>query len=244
MNIVLIGSRFDFCLFEGFVCLSVKRCASTQRRCSFGDCSLAEGLATIPRQFRLIILKTHRVFIPAAARFCSNHTQPDTWENYGEAIHNYTKEQIEEMLELLLNTAPDSTKRETDHDMRLNTGLDLGQFNQLFLSLLPYLEKVLKTEDAAKTALLAVLKRLRTGHTYEQIRQSLGGMTHLTLKKYINAARDALLSEFVPKHLGFENLTREFLVENTTEMARYLYCGGSDQTAVVVWDGTYSHGQN
>lgn len=221
--------------------LSLKRCNSSQRHCSHGECDQMEGLSTISREYRFSILKRHRVYIPASARFCSQHNQADVWADNDydeEGMYKYTEKQIEEMIELLLNTDAKPSVRESDEQMRANTGLTLSQFDQL-LSEIPSLEIALKNKEVAEIALMAYLKRLRTGHTYEQIRQSLGVMSHLLLKKYINVAREALSAEFVPKYLGFENLSREFLLENTTEMARYLYCNENCETAVVIWDGTY-----
>lgn len=60
-----------------------------------------------------------------------------------------------------------------------------------------------------------------------------------TVSKNIDRARKALKHEFVPLHLGFENLTREYLLENTTTTARLLYADGSSEKVVTIWDGTY-----
>lgn len=226
----------------------MKRSNCKQHQCSYEECDQNQGLSTFSRKSRYKIVKEYRLFIPASARFCSQHKKDDIWINYEGVVYKYTKDQIEDLLELLLNTNAEHSNQYTDEQMRSNTGLKLKQFHQL-LSEIPSLAITLKSDELAETALMAYMKRLRTGHTYDQIRQSLGGMTHLLLKKYINAAREALLLDFVPKYLGFENLSREFLLENTTEMARYLYCQQNSQTAVIVWDGTYiycnkSHNQS
>lgn len=211
--------------------LSVKRCVISANR--FGLCLEKDVLSTMSRDFRISVLRTHQVFISALSRVCVNHKDISAWQNYSDAVYDYTKDQIEELLELLMNQP---ILRDDDDSMRSETGLTHAQFDDLFDSI-PSLLIALKSKHSAKMALKAYLIRLRTGHTYDQIRRSFNN-NHQTIKKYIEAARKALSTEFVPRYLGFEHLTREVLIENVTEMAKKLYCGGEDKV-VTVWDGTY-----
>lgn len=60
------------------------------------------------------------------------------------------------------------------------------------------------------------------------------------VSRVINSARKALVEDFVPYNLGFGHVTRQELIErHTTTIARELMCGGGDDTAIVVIDGTY-----
>lgn len=217
--------------------MSLKRCTASKNRCSYGLCEEVRELSTLNRKLRLDILKKDRIFIPAAARFCSQHKHSVSWANYQTSLYNYSKEQVEEIIELLMNAENSPEVRTTsDDEMRTNTGLNHAQFD-ILLSELPTLTATLKTKSSAKVALMAFLKRMRTGHTYDQIRFSLD-LSYKTVKKYINAARTSLLSDLVPKYLGFENLSREFLLQNTTEMTKLLY-RTNDDTLVTIWDGSY-----
>lgn len=45
--------------------------------------------------------------------------------------------------------------------------------------------------------------------------------------------------DFVPNHLGFRNLSREFLLQNTTVSSRLLHCENNPNTIITIWDGTY-----
>ncbi|XP_055308295.1 uncharacterized protein LOC129572375 [Sitodiplosis mosellana] len=185
---------------------------------------------------RLKILKKHRIFVPASSHFCAQHKDA-SWNDYQTPMYNYSKDQVEEMVDLLLNDENLPEIRATsDDEMRTCTGLSHAQFD-ILLSELPTLTATYKSKDIAKVVLMAFLKRMRTGHTYDQIRYSLD-LSYKTVKKYINAARASLLSDFVPKHLGFGTFSREFLIANTTEMAKRLYTS-QDDTLVTIWDGTY-----
>lgn len=216
--------------------MSLRRCTSSKNRCSYGSCEQNVELSTLNQKLRLKILKENRIFIPASARFCTQHKREATWNDFQTPMYNYTKEQVEELIELLLDTEkPSEDRNKLSDEMRSNTGLNQSQFD-ILLSELPTLTATFKNKKIAEIALLAYLKRMRTGHTYDQIRFGLD-LSYKTVKKYINAARTSLLCDIVPKHLGFENLSREFLIQNTTEMAKLL-CN-TDDTLVTIWDGSY-----
>lgn len=53
------------------------------------------------------------------------------------------------------------------------------------------------------------------------------------------------MTDFVSKYLGFENISREDIIENhTTVFARELLASGSYDTAILLLDGTYIYIQN
>jgi hypothetical protein len=60
------------------------------------------------------------------------------------------------------------------------------------------------------------------------------------VSRIINSARKAMVEDFVPYNLGFGHITRQEIIDrHTTTIARELMCGGGDDTAIVVIDGTY-----
>lgn len=89
-----------------------------------------------------------------------------------------------------------------------------------------------------ETALEMYLYRLRNGAYYKNVANQFN-LSEKTAKKYIDAARAALTSDFVSKNLGFQNLSRQFLIENSSEMASELFCDGNNDRAIIVADGTY-----
>lgn len=72
----------------------------------------------------------------------------------------------------------------------------------------------------------------------------LAYMFHLpdkrTVSRIIDSARQAASTTFVAKHLGFSHVTRTDVIDrHTTTLARQLISDGSENTAIVVIDGTY-----
>ncbi|CAF2249795.1 unnamed protein product, partial [Rotaria magnacalcarata] len=59
-------------------------------------------------------------------------------------------------------------------------------------------------------------------------------------------ARQAIVKSFVPDNLGFEHVTRQYVIgRDTTAIARELMCGGdSTDTAIIIIDGTYLYIQH
>jgi len=62
-------------------------------------------------------------------------------------------------------------------------------------------------------------------------------------QRIIHSARNSLVIEFVPKHLGFEHISHEEFCQNhTTTFAKTLFTN-DDSQAVVVLDGTYIYSE-
>lgn len=204
-----------------------------RQRCSFGICTETNNLIKIPKEKRENILRNQRVFISEQSRFCKNHCENGLWDDCALFCSNYSVNQIEEMVDLLRNGS-----KETYDEPRIeiNIGLTHESFDELF-SLLPSLLVNLSMEKA-RNALKMFLNRMRTGDGYDKIAHTFF-VSAGTVKKYIIIAREALLRDFVPQYIGFENLSRDLLLNGTTEMARTLYCEDDDQKLIVVADGTY-----
>lgn len=222
--------------------LSIKRALACRSRCVYGNCDKKEDVHPVSRTIRCHVLKKYRIFIPKSARTCLQHNSPDVWNGIDTNINHYTCEQIEDLLELLLNDSQSNIKTNEiiirNDNMREMTGLEEVEFNRLY-SMLPSLIQHFKgREKSAKSALKVYLVRLRTGLTYEQIAHSFG-ISKVTLRKRLEAARHALLNDAVEQYFGIGNISRDDLVNNNTTMARTLYCGDDHQKAITIWDGTY-----
>lgn len=185
------------------------------------------------------VLKQKRIFIPDGARICLTHRETADWTN--AAVHSdFSKNQIQDMVDLLRRRIPTSVETIQPHrDIKCDTGLSDVQFNDVF-SLVPSLirDEFKNNTKSARTALYMFLMRLRKGFTYEDIGMNFG-VSRTTASKNINKARNALKREFIPLHLGFENLSREFLIDNSTRAARLLYNDGDSDKVITIWDATY-----
>lgn len=201
-------------------------------------CTATTGLKSVNQHERLKALKTAKIYIPEEAKLCAVHLNIESWDDVADEAELcvYNAHQIEDMLDLAVSV--DGTNTDvTNFDVHNNTGLSNRQFDDLF-SHVPSLVISMKSQKDAKIALLMLLMRLRKAATYETIGKCFGKSRSL-VPTVLDKARTALTMEFVPKYLGFENLTREFLLQNTTVSSRILHCGNNPETLITIWDGTY-----
>lgn len=203
--------------------LDIKRTKATHIRCIL--CSEARNIQSVSRQMRYDVMKQSRVFIPNGGRVCPNHRENQNWSD-AAVYFNFSQVQIQEMVDLLRKNIPTTSRIENsvqfNRDMKCDTGLSDVQFNMVFLCVPLLRENFNFKEKPARIALHMFLMRLRKGINYEDI-GNIFGVSRTTASKNIDKARVALKQEFVPLHLGFENLTREYVLENTTTTARALY---------------------
>lgn len=187
---------------------------------------------------RLQVLETGRVFVPEGARVCKNHrTSDEFWEAAWQVadLQYYNAGQIESMIDLA-RSARDRVPT-VNIDIANYTGLSIQQFEELLL-LVPSLTTTTTSAVDAKNALLMLLIRFRKAATYEYIAK-LFDVSTFKVSTNIKKARNALNHDFVPNWLGFANLGRECLLQNTTMSARLLHGNGNADTVITIWDGTY-----
>lgn len=60
------------------------------------------------------------------------------------------------------------------------------------------------------------------------------------VRRAVISAKNALMEDFVPKHLGFSHISREDVINHHTRpLAKELLCSMSDNPVILVLDGTY-----
>lgn len=64
-------------------------------------------------------------------------------------------------------------------------------------------------------------------------------ITHRAIAKNVNKGREIPLQCLVSKYLGYNNLSREWLIEHTTDLACLLYLNNNISMCVFILDGTY-----
>lgn len=181
-------------------------------------------------------MKTAKVFIPDDARACPAHIAFHSWDTVSEHVtkNTFNARQIEDMLELSLHR---NEADESSIDIHTYTGLTDHQFEDLFSSA-PSMLTVFSNVKKAKNALLMFMIRLRKGSAYNEIGK-LFNVTRMTSRDHIQKARTALSADFVPLHLGFNSLSRQFLIKNTTISSRLLHAENDPNKLITIWDGTY-----
>lgn len=123
----------------------------------------------------------------------------------------------------------------SDEDYVSRTGLSRTQFNSLVSSINGFRHR----KVSGRTAFALLLTKLRTGLSTSILRTLFNVKSERYLSRIVKRAREALVTDFVPKYLGFENISREDIIENhTTVFARELLASGSNDTAILLLDGT------
>lgn len=223
-----------------FIELSLMRCAVNPSRCVFDNCNRKQGLICIPEKKRYEVLKIHRIYIPKRSKICQNHLDNGTWHDFINLEFKYTKEYIEDMIDLLRKPL------EKEHEymefpkksFKAKTGLSFNNFNQLFNSL-PTLHSYFPNDTKkARKALQMYLSRLHKGDRYNRVCDEFN-VSFKTGSAYIAKARIALLTDFVPNNLGFDAISRETIVESVSKMANNLYLNGKKDQAIIIADCTY-----
>lgn len=220
--------------------LTLMRCAVNPLRCVFGS-ECKQKLMTVPKEKRYEILKKNRIYIPKRAKICDYHHQNGDWENYVNLEFKYSRDQIEDMIDLLRKPMDKKNEQSclfASKNFEKNTGISMNQFNELFQNL-PTLHQLFRNDNKkAKNALFLYLYRLRRGEFYYRIFDKFL-ISHVTGKSYITKARIALKTDFVPKNLGFNSIQREALIRSVSNMAKELYLKNKNNKAVIILDGTY-----
>lgn len=224
--------------------LSLMRCAVNSRRCVFNDCFEKQGLKRIPTSQRCEVLRTHRIYIPKRSVICQQHLIDFNWHEFINLEFKYTREQIEDMIDLLRKPVESelSALELSKDSFKSETGLSIADFNELFANL-PTLHRYFPRDlKRARRALQMYLMRLHKGERYNRICR-IFKLSYKTAKAFTTKARIALLTDFVPNNLGFDAISREDIVQSASKMANTLYLDdgdhGEQNKAAIIADGTY-----
>ena len=126
----------------------------------------------------------------------------------------------------------------SDEDYIRLTGISKLQFDEV----LSHLSTVRSTSvRSSRTALALLLVKLRTCLSLAVI-STLFGLGIKSCSKAIHSARAALMTKFVPKHLGLAHINRNEVI-NTTGFANVLFRNSKSDVAINVYiekSGNYS----
>jgi len=89
-------------------------------------------------------------------------------------------------------------------------------------------------------AIGALLMKLRLALSHETLAVLLGLSDRKTVSNALQSARAVLMTHFVPKHLGFEHISRRTLIDQRTRpLAQILLADNNNDKAILVLDSTY-----
>lgn len=222
--------------------MNIKRVAYSHNSCAI--CKSGLNLREMPIKARIMALTVTKIFFPTRSLLCVDHhyTKRPWATNLDEMnfLYTYNSRQIEDMVDLLRVGCSTGTKiidEMPGDDLKNDFGLTCEQINEILL-LTPSIESATNSKKKAEERLKMYLMRLRKASTYLDIGKRFS-RTAPTVTIYIKMIREKLCNEFVPRYMGFKNLSRETLLEHMTPQARMLYCNNDPHRVVTIWDATY-----
>lgn len=211
---------------------NIRRAKRNWRKCM--GCEEKINLHRPSKKMRLFFCKSKRIYIQSNDRVCDFHLQEQNWSQIlANTATNFSGKAVDEMIEFLLNSKVNKLENST----RVDIGLTDAQFEQV-LNEIGFTENPNKKQQKLIMCIKLYMERLRHGHTYVQMANQHSTNVQL-ISKRVKCGRDILLRSFVPNHIGYGNISREWLFDHTTDMARMLFCDNDATKSVTIWDGTY-----
>ncbi|CAF4032731.1 unnamed protein product [Rotaria sp. Silwood1] len=137
----------------------------------------------------------------------------------------------------------DDLYRLTDEPYFILTGITKNNFLDLCSSI-PSTSLRQSESRSANQAVSCLLVKLRLGLSHEVLATLFSLPDKKTFSRILESARKALMAHFVPKHLGFEHISRQDVIANHTRpLAKRLFTNPGDDAAILILDGTYIYVQ-
>ena len=234
--------------------LKIPRTAAFYKNCVV--CGEKKGLVNVPTKAFFDTFITSNILIPRDSKSCPKHLSRKNvflrkCLNNLEIVSDdsvLTNDEIQMLLTSLRQTSKytlferfSKRKNISEEECKQFTGLNKEQFNEVLCSL----ESLKESPSRTKAQALAVyLFWLRTGLDHRTIASLFSIDNYQTISAYNKQVRNALLKDFVPKHLGVSHLSREQWVKENTLMAKTIF-DVPDDKLILVADGTYLyHGKS
>ncbi|XP_047543175.1 uncharacterized protein LOC125075506 [Vanessa atalanta] len=129
----------------------------------------------------------------------------------------------------------DNIESITTSELHFCTGLNHEEFNRP----LEQTPSISQRSQRPKTVLGAYLMKIRRGEPNERLSSRLD-MSRRSLERKLELARECLTNEFVPRHLGWDHISREEIVARNSTIPNAIF--GVDNEvppAILICDGTY-----
>ncbi|CAG2229897.1 unnamed protein product [Mytilus edulis] len=208
-------------------------------------------LIVVSSSTRLTTFVQNNIIIPAGARCCPGHISD---ENFSEqAIEclsdlrkttDFNRSDILDLLQKIrmlllknedkrLNFDKDSTLSDAEYISL--TGIDKTSFSDLASHLVSIRDTKVRS---SRTCLGIFLTKMRSGMS-NKLMATIFNVGKDSIRRAVTTVRKNLMQTFVPKHLGFNHISRENLIENHTRPLAQTLFGNEFNPAILVIDGTY-----
>ncbi|KOB74891.1 Vacuolar protein sorting-associated protein 13C [Operophtera brumata] len=165
-------------------------------------------------------------YIPLGSRACEQHRFDPAWTDISLVVRHvynfFTSRQVGEMLRLL------QKKKSFLNFERLSSIPDdvfhyyIGFSKPQFTEILESTPTILQSQRKPATALATFLVKLHTGEPNQRLCK-IFKMARSTLEAKMNSVREALIVEFVPRHLGYNHIAREEVISRRQDPFYWFY---------------------
>lgn len=219
-----------------------RRAANTSGHCIFINCFENERLL-VPCAIKDLLLYHYKFYVPSGARVCRHHLDHGSWNELTSQLRDFTGSQFDNIMTMMQRAA---NNRFDFSNIRMMPpylchywlGFNADQFYDLLNSIPNLAEQV----PNASIALCIYLVKVRTGDSNERL-ATLFNKPRTTLERWMSKARNCLMSDFVPLHLGFNHLTVQDVASRNKIIPEGLFSNPDlppdVKPAIVICDATY-----
>lgn len=189
------------------------------------------------------LLMESNYYVPDAARVCEFHLQSNRWEELLDApnlTHYFNSEQIADIINTVKQVA-ESRKRYDFENLENMNDDELyywtGRTKQDISAILNETPSLTECREP-KTALAIMLAKLTTGEPNERL-ALIFHISRRKLERLMKSAREAMINEYVPRHLGWDHIARETLLQRNLSVPNALFENPENNKLITVIDGSY-----
>jgi hypothetical protein len=249
----------DALVVEEKLTIRMRSMPSQHRKCCL--CEAQSQLHVVPQEARLQALLHAQVHIPSENRCCIKHLLSNRTLKHCDILYLRSLREdlqnrcVQVQADFLLSLLDASEKFQQsakgtlnfDDDSALSqatysalTGLTKSQFDEL-ANILPQTMPTGSKDVSRKAGLAIFLAKLRTGEPNAVLASIFGVKSKAAIARIISKMRIALLTHFVPFHVGVCHLDRDTFVKEHVPNFCHVLTEADQTAAVLVVDGTYSY---
>lgn len=203
-------------------------------------------LRRIPDNIKVTFLIHFNFYIPNSARVCDHHLVSNDWDQIIDSpnlLHDFNATHFVHIMSLMKIAVLRGSILDFDNidDMDPNeVYIRLGVSRDQFMNILEQTPSLSNVSTRPKTSLACYLMKLRSGEANERL-ATLFNMSRRTLERHLTFARDSLLLDFVPRHLGYDHLNRIDVANRNLQVPNAIFGNANalNRKAIVIADATY-----
>ena len=267
VSTVATSSAIAFATFES-LSLPFFKLAKSHQKCSICKNYFAKTKkhsCDVDNEMLVNSLLDHHVYIQENSRCCTdlfidgklNQKSIEIIKKNELNISTITRDELIKLFEELKKEIRDKEKRlnnlkdrpplnfddheepMSDNNYYVLTGLTRDQFNNL-CSYIPPCSLRHSDIRTSRMAIAILLVKLRLGLSHRALCTLFGLEDKMQISRILDSACSALTKYFVPKHLGFQHITRtDVILKHTRPLAQQLLADDDPTKAIIILDGTY-----